>query len=309
MSQVATASETTRIGVRGRPQPRAAFAVQSFGLTDPGRVRSSNEDQFLIADLARALIVRQTSVPQAQAQTSNHRGYLLVVADGMGGHKAGEVASGLTLTTIEDFLLNTLRCFSNLGSTEEPKVLRELQIALGHANDRIFEETALHPEWQGMGTTLTLAFAVDWKLLVAHAGDSRCYLFSQGKLHQLTQDHTVVAELVRLGAIPPEAATRHPYRHVVTNVLGGNQSDVRAEVHKLDLEPDDVVLLCSDGLTEMVADDRIATILGEGTDPQRVAERLMGEANERGGKDNITVIVARCEPAPAEHLAVAGGAD
>lgn len=300
MSQAAIAPEPTPTDVRVSPRPRAAFGVRSFGLTDPGRVRPSNEDQFLIAELARALIVRQTSVPQAQAQTSNDRGYLFVVADGMGGHRAGEVASGLTLTAIEDFLLNTLRCFSNLGAAEAPKVLRDLEMALGQANSRIFEEVAQHPEWQGMGTTLTLAFAAHWKLLVAHAGDSRCYLFSQGKLHQLTQDHTVVAELVRQGAIPPEAAPRHPYRHVVTNVLGGNQSQVRAEVHKLDLEPDDMMLLCSDGLTEMVPDDRIAAILAGDADSQSAAERLVAEANERGGKDNVTVIVARFEPTPAE---------
>jgi protein phosphatase len=301
MSQVAAESEITWTDLPVPPCTRPRFGVRSFGLTDPGQVRPSNEDQFLIGELARVLTVHQTSIPQPEAQTGNHRGYIFVVADGMGGHAAGEIASGLTLTTIEGFLLNTLRRFTNLQTTEEPRALKELQTALFHANTRIFEETALHPEWQGMGTTLTLALAVDWKLFVAHAGDSRCYLFSQGHLHQLTQDHTMVVELVRLGAIAPEAAPRHPYRHVVTNALGGKQANVRAEVHKLDLEPGDVVLLCSDGLTEMVSDERIAAILGEEDDPCRAAERLVGEANEQGGVDNITVIVARFEPASAAH--------
>ena len=301
MTQVAAEEPITQVDLRLPPRARPCLGIQSFGLTDRGRVRLSNEDQFLIGELTRVLTVHQTSVPQTEAQTSDHPGYVLAVADGMGGHRAGEVASGLTLTVIEEFLLNTLRRFTNLQTAEEPQALSELQTALRRANGRIFEETALHPEWRGMGTTLTLAFAVDWKLFVVHAGDSRCYLFSQGKLHQLTRDHTVVAELVRLGSIPPEAAPRHPYRHVVTNVVGGRQAGVQAEVHKLDLEPDDVVLLCSDGLTEMVGDDRIAAVLAEEANPRRAAERLVDEANEQGGVDNITAIVARFGPAPAGH--------
>jgi protein phosphatase len=301
MSQGAVEEKDTRVDLQIPPRARSCLRVRSFGLTDRGRVRPSNEDQFLIGELTRVLTVHQTSVPPAEVQTSDHPACILAVADGMGGHKAGEIASGLTLATIEQFLLNTLRRFTNLLSTEEPNALKELQTALLHANNRILEEAALHPEWRGMGTTLTLAFAVDWKLFVVHAGDSRCYLFSQGKLHQLTRDHTIVAELVRLGAIPPEAAPRHPYRHVVTNAVGGKQTGVQAEVHKLDLEPEDVVLLCSDGLTEMVGDDRIAAVLGEEADPRRAAQRLVDEANEQGGVDNITVIVARFERAPAGH--------
>ena len=306
MSQGAV-EEDTQVDFRNPLRTSSCLRVRSFGLTDRGRVHPSNEDQFLIGELTRVLTVHQTSVPPSEVQTSDHPGYILAVADGMGGHKAGEIASGLTLAAIEQFLLNTLRRFTNLQSTEEPSALKELQTALLHANGRIFEETALHPEWRGMGTTLTLALAVDWKLFVVHAGDSRCYLFSQGKLHQLTQDHTIVAELVRLGAIPPEAAPRHPYRHIVTNVVGGKQTGVQAEVHKLDLEPEDVVLLCSDGLTEMVGDDRIATVLGEEADPRRAAQRLVGEANEQGGVDNITVIVARFERAPAGNHGPADG--
>ena len=127
---------------------------------------------------------------------------------------------------------------------------------------------------------------------MAHAGDSRCYLLSGGELHQLTQDHTMVAELVRLGAVSPAEASRHPNRHMITNILGGSKPGLRVEMHKLDLEPGDVVLLCSDGLTEMVEDARIAAILQEEHDPRRACERLVAEANEQGGNDNITVIVA-----------------
>jgi PPM family protein phosphatase len=271
------------------------FTVRSFGLTDPGRVRSSNQDHFVIVELVRTMSVLQTSMPQAKSQYSRHRGHLFLVADGMGGHQAGEVASALSVVSIEGFLLNTLKRFFNLKASEEQNVMKEFQSALLQADAKIFEEAAQHPELIGMGTTLTMAFAVNWRLYVAHAGDSRCYLFSKGELHQLTLDHTIVAEMVRLGDLSPQAASRHPYRHVITNVLGGRDPGVQVELHKVDLGPDDVLLLCSDGLTEMICDDRIAAILQKEPEPQKVCEQLVAEANEKGGKDNITVIVGRFE--------------
>jgi len=272
------------------PPPRP-FKVRGFGLTDPGRVRPSNEDHFAIVELARTLHVHRTSIPQAGAQYSSHRGHVFVVADGMGGHRGGEVASALTVVTIEGFLLNSLRRFFHLEAPEEHHVMKEFRAALLHADARVFEEAAREPRLAGMGATLTMAFALDWTLFVAHAGDCRAYLYSRGDLRQLTQDHTVTAELVRRGELSPDAAAGHRFRHVVTNVLGGTQPGARVELHKLDLEPDDVLLLCSDGLTEMVTDDRIAAVLGDGDGPQRMCERLVAEANENGGKDNITVVV------------------
>ena len=275
-------------------QPKAdrAFTVRSFGLTDPGRVRPGNEDQFVIVELARTMSVHQTSVPQARAQYSSHRGHLFLVADGMGGHHAGEVASALSVVTVEGFLLNSLKRLFHMETPEEQHVLKEFQSALLQADARIFAEASRHPEMIGMGTTLTLAFAVDWRLLIAHAGDSRCYLLSGGEFNQLTQDHTVVADMVRQGTLSAEGASRHPSRHVITNVLGGREPGVVVEMHKLDLEAGDTVLLCSDGLTQMVPDARIAAILQAETEPRRACERLVAEANDRGGKDNITVVVA-----------------
>jgi protein phosphatase len=275
-------------------RPRPPFNVQSYGLSDRGHIRRSNEDCFLVAELARTLCVNHTNlVPQSRATFSCHRGHVFLVADGVGGSHAGEVASDLCVRTIEDFLLNTLKRFSNLQASEEQAALRELQSALHQADARIFEETAKHPEWRGMGTTLTLAFAANWRLFVAHAGDSRCYLHSAGRLQQLTQDHTMTAELVRQGVISPQGGANHPWRHVVTNILGGTERGVRAELHSLDLRVADVVLLCSDGLTEMVSEKQIAAILREENSPQCACEHLVNAANENGGKDNITAIVAR----------------
>jgi protein phosphatase len=224
-----------------------------------------------------------------------------LVADGVGGNQAGEVASDLTVRSIEDFLLNTLKRFSNLQASEEQGALRDLQNALYQADSRIFEEAATHPEWQGMGTTLTMAFAVNWRLFVVHAGDCRCYLLSGGQLQQITQDHTVTAEMVRQGILTPQSQANHPWRHVVTNILGGKERGVQADLHSLDLHVADVVLLCSDGLTDMVSEEQIATILQEENDPQCACERLVSKANEQGGKDNITALVAHIkttEPTP-----------
>jgi len=283
----AAPSETPAIST-----PRPPFLVQSYGLSDRGQVRSSNEDCFLIAELARVIQVHHTNLPQNKTNFSCHRGHVFLVADGVGGHLAGEVASGLTLKTIEEFLLNTLKRFSNLQASEEQGALRDLQDALFQADSRIFEETAKHPEWRGMGTTLTMAFAANWRLFVAHAGDSRCYLHSGGRLQQVTQDHTLTAEMVRRGIISPQDQATHQWRHVVTNILGGKEPGVRVELHSLDLHVGDVVLICSDGLTEMVSEETIAAILQEVNDPQVACERLVGEANKAGGKDNITAIVA-----------------
>jgi len=271
--------------------PARPFHVRGFGLTDPGRVRPSNEDHFAIVELARTLHVHRTSIPQAAAQYSSHRGHVFVVADGMGGHRGGEVASALTVVTVESFLLNSLRRFFHLEAPEEQHVMKEFRSALLHADARVFEEAEREPRLAGMGATLTMAFASDWTLFVAHAGDCRAYLYSQGELRQLTSDHTVAAELVRRGDLTPEAAAGHRFRHVVTNVLGGTQPGARVELHKLDLEPADILLLCSDGLTEMVKDERIAAVLGDGGDPKRMCERLVAEANENGGRDNVTVVV------------------
>src|SRR6202521_2549885 len=154
-------------------QSRQPLAVRSFGRTDRGKVRPTNEDHFAVVELARHLHVHQTSVPQAKAQYSSHRGHIFLVADGMGGHQAGEVASALTVVTIEGFLLNTLKRFLNLKAAEEQNVLKQFRSALLQAGAKLFEEAAQHAELIGMGTTLTLAFAVNWKLFVAHVGDSR----------------------------------------------------------------------------------------------------------------------------------------
>jgi serine/threonine protein phosphatase PrpC len=279
------------------PPPKQPLSVRTFGLTNQGRVRPSNEDQFFIAELTKSMKVLHASLPQPKTQRSDERGYLFIVADGMGGHQAGEQASAMAVESIEAFALNTLRWFFLLQGTEEHNVLKEFQAALQQADAKLCWEAAQHRELAGMGTTLTIAYSVGSRLVVVHVGDSRCYLLHGSKLQRLTHDHTVVAELISRGVLQPEEATHHRLRHVITNVVGGHDLGVKVECHQIELEADDMLLLCSDGLTEMVSDDRIAAVLHARRDPQEACECLVAEANENGGKDNITVIAARFDSA------------
>jgi protein phosphatase len=268
--------------------------VRCFGLTDPGRVRESNEDQFLIAELVKSLRVRQTSLHEPSVRRSGERGYLFAVADGMGGHAGGERASALALDTVEQFLLESCRWFARRGHDGDA-VFADFQSALGRANGRLLEEGAAHPELHGLGTTLTLALYLAPDLFVAHAGDSRCYLLRDGSLHRLTQDHTVAEALLREGVLPPEQVARSRWRHVVVNALGATSTELKVELHKAGLLSGDVLLLCSDGLTEMVPEAEITQVLRNGADPQAACRALVAAAIDAGGRDNITAVVARFE--------------
>lgn len=219
-----------------------------------GRLRDNNED---------------TVFPDSSGESDG--GAVLIVADGMGGHVAGEVASRLAVNTA--------------ASTEKDAVAR-----VKAANKAIREEVAREPGLEGMGTTMTLASLEEGgSARLAHVGDSRAYLLRSGELRQLTEDHTVAAEYVAQGQISPDDAAAHPQRHMLTRTLGLTPG-IKVDEVSIDLESGDRLLLCSDGLTEMIPDDRIAEILGEGSPDEAVWE-LVESANEEGGVDNITVIV------------------
>jgi protein phosphatase len=267
--------------------------VQAFGMTDRGRVRTSNQDHFLIAEMARTMWVLQSSLTKQDARHGSHHAHVFVVADGMGGHKGGDVASAIAVESLEHFLLDVLHRFSNLRKFEDESVAQDFHSALQEAQAKIMKEAEHNPTLKGMGTTLTMAFSSDWNLYVVHVGDSRCYLYRAGAMQQLTTDHTVAAELVRRGALLPEQAAHSRFRHVMTNTVGGNSTRLLIEFRKLELLPQDLLLLCSDGLTNMLSDARIAAVLQAETDLQRACERLLAEANNEGGRDNITAVAAR----------------
>ena len=268
------------------------LAVRSFGLTDTGRVRAVNQDQFLVAVLLKALQVEQTSLPQRRIQHSPDRSYLFVVADGMGGHAGGEQASAMAIDSVETFVLGTFKWFAEFKGPEQDQVLTDFQTALGEANARVLAEARDWPELRGMGTTLTLAYSLNDVLFVAHVGDTRCYLCRQGTFYRLTHDHTLVEEMVRNGTVAIKDAAKHHLRHVITNAVGGSSANLKVEVHKLQLEAGDRVLLCSDGLTGMLTDDEINEILHSTAEPEGACRQLVAQANEAGGRDNITVVVA-----------------
>jgi serine/threonine protein phosphatase PrpC len=270
--------------------PPAGLVLSAAGMTDRGRERPGNEDQFVIADVRRVLHVQQSSIPQPQSLLGGPLGHLLVVADGIGGHRGGDVASTLAVVGIENLLLNTIGWLCQLHGEG---VLRELHEAL-RTTDRWVEDAAgRRPEFRGMGTTLTMAYVTDHTVFVAHAGDSRCYLWRQGQLRLLTRDHTLVNELVTAGTLTPEEAAHHQMRNIVVNSLGGGNAAVKPEVHKHFVEADDVLLLCTDGLTGMLSDSEISNVLAQGASPQESCPWLIDEANRRGGKDNITAVVGR----------------
>jgi protein phosphatase len=222
------------------------------GATDRGRVRDGNEDAYLLE-------------PSLS---------LFAVADGMGGHRGGEVASATAVATLR-------------ARVREGVALPD---AVRAANEAVLARAAADPELRGMGTTLTAALGDGSGLTLAHVGDSRAYLWRDGALHQVTADHSLVADLVREGQITAAEATVHPYRSVVTRALGV-EDDLEVDMVPLALAPGDRVLLCSDGLPTMVPDDRIAAVLAAEADPTRAANTLVDLANEAGGEDNVTVVV------------------
>ncbi len=279
------------------------LTVHCSGMTDRGQHRTHNEDQFLIAELTRALNIYGSSLSHPETLFGDQRGQLFVVADGMGGHVAGEQASALALVTIEQFMLNTLKWFFRLRGE---RVLNEFQRAVQEADARVFQAVEREPDLRGMGTTLTMAYATGGVLYIAHAGDSRCYLLRTHKLHQLTRDHTLTQELIAAGHLHPHDLSHNPFRHVVTNAIGGSEPGVKVEVHKIELAPDDALLLCSDGLTSMVSDGELTQILVEHTAPEDACRALVARANAAGGNDNITAIVARFERTAAHQPRVNG---
>jgi protein phosphatase len=217
----------------------------------------------------------------------------------MGGHKAGEHASSLVVAAIEQFTLNTFKWFFESDSVGAQKVLTQFQAALQQADAQVVEESTANPELSGMGTTLTMAFHLGAQVCIIHVGDSRAYLHREAELHQLTKDHTMTAEMVRSGALRADQAAGHRFRHVVTNVLGGPELGVKVEARAFEAQPNDRLLLCSDGLTEEVTNEAIAAVLEAQAEPEAAAKMLLAKAIEGSAKDNITAVVVRFDLPPS----------
>jgi protein phosphatase len=276
------------------PVSAPRVTITTGALTHKGNVRSNNEDHFLVARLAKSMQICQTSLKKSgETRFSDEDGYLMIVADGMGGAAAGERASALAVESVETFALNTLKWFLHINKADESVLVSELRKGLEMADQAVFDEAESNARFYGMGTTLTMSYSVGHDLYIVHAGDSRAYLFREGNLEQITSDHTLVQLLVSGGVLSPEDAKTHARRNVVTNVIGGPSAGVHAEIHKVRLNDGDVLLLCSDGLTEPVSDEKIAETLNRTSDPETAAAKLIALALEKGGPDNVTAVVAR----------------
>jgi PPM family protein phosphatase len=250
--------------------------IIAAGVTDTGQVRPANEDAYLVGESVFA------------------------VADGMGGHLAGEVASATALEPIEAL---DGRVFPD--ASEAVAALREAVVA---ANAQVSKMAADEPSYRGMGTTLTATMIEGRRVHIAHVGDSRAYLLRGGHFSQLTDDHTLVQHLVDEGQITREEAATHPQRSIITRAIGVSR-EVDVDSMSLDLEPGDQLLLCSDGLTGVVEDEVIESELTPEVDPEEALDRLVERANAAGGPDNITIVILRVTADEGEQAALAAGAN
>jgi protein phosphatase len=273
--------------------------VDVAGLSHPGKVRPNNEDHFLVLRFGRFLEPLATNLPAGQAPSRcEDVGYALAVADGMGGHAAGEEASRLAITTLVGLVLDTPDWFLRMDDPPAAEeVMRRAAERFGRIDHALAEEAVEDPTLHGFGTTMTLAASLGGDLLLAHVGDSRAYLFREGALHQLTRDHTWVGELHQTGLITQAEAATHDLRHLLTRHLGANKG-ARPDVQRLALADGDCLLLCTDGLSDMVSDAEIEEVLAGGGASEAMSQRLVERALAAGGKDNVTVVVAQY-PAPA----------
>jgi protein phosphatase len=269
--------------------------VDSHGISDRGRQRPTNQDQFMIAGLNRGMLVKQTSLDLAdQTQLNGElKGQLLLVADGMGGLSDGDEASELAVRTVTSYVLNTMSWFLSLDPRREDDLVDDLSAALGRCEARLRpDEEASAP--RRMGTTLTMAYVLWPRLYVVHAGDTRCYLFRGGALKQLTEDHSVAQQLVERGAMDEEDAEASRFSHVLYNaIVSDDSAELNPAVYKATIEDGDALLLCSDGLNKHVPDPHLTAVLDAGLPAADTAQRLIDAANEDGGTDNITVVVVR----------------
>lgn len=239
---------------------------QFHAKTDPGRCRENNEDSVAFDD--QALVA--------------------VLADGMGGYNAGEIASGMATAFIKAELS---RWLSEAGANAQIRdIRRAMEICVDNANIAIYNSANANPSFAGMGTTLVLGVIKDGRLLVGHIGDSRCYRIRQGRMEQITKDHSLLQEQMDAGLITPEQAAGSPIKNLVTRALGVEQG-VMLEVNEFSIEPGDVYLMCSDGLSDMVSDEVIVRIACEDLRLEPLAEHLILAANECGGRDNISVLL------------------
>src|SRR3954465_12735392 len=268
--------------------------MDCFGLTNPGLKRPTNQDHYLIADLNKSMRIHDTSLTLDNETRvyGGSQGKLLVVADGMGGEAEGERACTIAVDQLTTYVLNSLSWCFRLEQDSEQDFEDHLKEALESCQKSNHDVVAPHPAMHTMGTTLKMVYIVWPRAFVVHVGDSRCYLLRKGELVQITVDHTVSEIMVETGKMSREEARHSPMGHALWNVLGGRSTDLSVDVYKLTLQRDDVLLLCTDGLYNMVPQETLQELLNSNSSAELACRKLVDLANENGGKDNITVIVS-----------------
>ena len=246
--------------------------------TNTGRKRENNEDNYLVVDASR------------KGADTDLFGYLFAVADGMGGHVAGETASRMACDALMRYYD---REYEPMGVNEPEILLERIEKVIRDTHREILAYAEEHEECDGMGTTLSVLVLLDNKALIGHVGDSRVLRLRADRLEQLTVDHTEVQALIDMGRLKPERAATHPRRHILTQAIGVEDALEQIFTRIAKVNPGDVFLLCSDGLHDMVADDDIRQIIVANPAPQASCNRLVEMALENGGEDNVTVIVVR----------------
>jgi protein phosphatase len=274
-------------------RPTALVQMTVAGCSHPGKVRPGNEDNYLVVRRYRGREVLDTSLPREVLRPVEDNAYVLAVADGMGGRAFGEVASLLALLTGWEIGSDEVKWTHRVNDREEEEFREKARTFFSLLNRTIHAEVRDHPRLSGMGTTLTIAYSTGDELFVAHAGDSRAYLFRGDQITRLTRDHNLAQLLVDTGAAAPDSPEARKTRHVLTNVLGGPDPGIEVDISRHKLLDGDVVMLCTDGLNDHVPDPEIAALLGKHTVPADACRVLIDLALERGGRDNVTVVVAR----------------
>jgi PPM family protein phosphatase len=267
---------------------RGEVIVHVFGRTDVGRNREHNEDAFTVADLTAN---KATLQPDVRTHRCGERGSIFMVADGMGGAAAGEIASQMAVdTVIREMQENWLTAETSDGET----FARAIRRATAATNTEIHGFAVQHPEYRGMGTTATIAGLLGDTLYVAQVGDSRAYLVRDGAARQITKDQSLMQKLVEAGELTEEEAEQSERRNIILQALGPENS-VKVDLTHQRVRRGDVLVLCSDGLSGQVSKDEIAQIVGAEPDLPAACKRLIDRANDTGGPDNITVVLARFE--------------
>jgi protein phosphatase len=270
--------------------------VDCFGLTDQGKVRRKNDDHFLIASLHKLMRVHLTSLPDPDAMplVSESRGFLFMVADGVGGRPHGDLASGTALRYIAQYVTHLMDLYNRLDPERETQFLAELEKSVQRSHEVLVAETERAGEGRGGATTLTMVAAVWPRAYLVQVGDSRCYRLRDGTLERMSQDQTMAQALVEQGALSPSDAEHSPLRNLLASALGGNEA--RPMTAATDIRWDDVMLMCTDGLTKHVPETEIESELRATTSAEASCRRLVDLALERGGTDNVTVLVSRLRP-------------